>query len=140
MSAAALRVLPYDDVENRCELLPARLERMREAKHPSLQLLEAKSELEAKQEKAIPFGHTVAAEPVILNHVRGRVQETYPRWLIMVFAAGIIVSAIGLLLLAVVPFAKMPSLGIVSASCLVIGTTAVALSLLRGQDLEEFPS
>jgi hypothetical protein len=61
----------------------------------------------------------------------------YPQWLIIVFAAGIIISALGLLFLAIVPFAKIDGLKLDSASCLVVGTVSIALSLLRGQDLEE---
>jgi hypothetical protein len=140
MSAAALRVLPYDDIENRSELLPGRLERLREAKHPSLQLLEDKIELETKQDRVIPVAHTAAAKTLISDYRGHSLKGPYPRWLIVVFAVGIIVSAIGVLLLIVVPFTKMGGLRIASASCLVIGTIAVALSLLRGQDLEESPS
>lgn len=57
-------------------------------------------------------------------------------WLIIVFAAGVIISALGLLVLAISAFARIDDLKLASASCLVVGTICVALSLLRGEDLD----
>jgi hypothetical protein len=63
-------------------------------------------------------------------------RPSYPQWLIIAFAAGVIISALGLLILAIAAFAKIDGLKLASALCLVVGTICVELSLLRGQDLE----
>lgn len=62
----------------------------------------------------------------------------YPSWLITIFGLGATILVIGLILLVATAFTHATSIGIASASCMVIGTVAVALSLLRGEDIEGF--
>jgi hypothetical protein len=141
MSSAALRVLPYDEFENGSALLPTRLVRPTEQTRHPLNIVDLKSGLKEGSDQAEPLTLSRIVEnngepptfpgPLVSVNV-------HPNWLIRMFAGGVIVGAVGLILLILMPFTHMDSIGIAAASCLVIGTTTVALSLLRGQDIEGF--
>jgi hypothetical protein len=148
MSYASLRSLPYEEAEN--SLLPARLFRLHENSHPWLELVELKAQMSEKSGESLPLSSSRIVEnngepPTFPDPaaVMGDAEEINlaeaaadPK--VKVFAIGIIVIFIGLLLLIALVFTKSKEPGLASASCLVIGTSAVALSLLRGQDREGY--
>src|SRR6266478_3527975 len=110
MSAAALRILPYDEVENCSDLLPARLMNIREVKHPAFQLLELKLEITGKSETGeSPAAHamndatqTIVDGGVYFNSItRNDAQIVYPTWLIKIFALGIITGLAGMVLVVI---------------------------------------
>jgi hypothetical protein len=148
MSALALRVLPYSEAEHDTALLmrlPARLMRPEESNHQSFQLSNLKNEIKVVRHQTVAstlsrivenngepptFPGPTAAETA--NHANSDLLPSEAT--VKVFAVGIFVVLIGLILLLVLAFTKNKDLGLLSASCLVVGTGAVALSLLRGQD------
>ncbi len=65
------------------------------------------------------------------------IQSAVPKLLIRIFAAGVIVSGIGVILLFCTLFAKSDQLKLIAAVILAVGSITVVLALLRGQDVDE---
>lgn len=137
MSYAALRALPYDKSESKSALLPGRLVRPSEGTQV-FEGVELKLILNEKAEHVVSsLSRVVENEGVPPTFPEPDVLEAdYRDWCVNAFGAGVIIVAIGLILLVVLSFTRTTAIGIASASCLVIGTSAVALSLLRGEDIE----
>ena len=137
MSYSALRSLPYDESEDNSSLLPARLVRPSESAQSS-SVIELKLVLEQKDRDITPsLSRVVENNGVPTTFPEPPpVDSGYPRWLINIFGSGLVILAVGLTLLVVSVFTHATSAGVASASCLVIGTAAIALSLLRGEDIE----
>jgi hypothetical protein len=81
--------------------------------------------------RRIPVRTTRTAQTVPQGHFRS------PRYLVIIFAAGLFVGALGILLLTLGFFVKIDGLNLASSLLLAVGATTVALALLRGQDLNE---
>jgi hypothetical protein len=82
------------------------------------------------------FSDHVYEDRMALN-VYTHTYNAHPSWLINVFSAGLIVAVVGLLVLFISAFFKARALDVVGAVLTAGGTLAVALSVLRGQDLEK---
>lgn len=59
----------------------------------------------------------------------------YPKWLINMFMWGCVFGVLGIILLVVTPFLKMKGGDIAGGVFSAVGAVAVALAILRGQDV-----
>jgi len=72
-----------------------------------------------------------------LYRIRVNDASERPRYLVVIFALGILVFLIGGALLGVGFFVTSNVMSLVSSLFLALGSTAVIIALLRGQDLDE---
>jgi hypothetical protein len=86
-------------------------------------------------------GHAVAVAPISgrpTGIVRAEERDgQYPSCLVKIFTVGLVISAIGMVLLLVTFFFDNAIIKIGGAVLFALGSVTVVLTLLRGQDLDE---
>jgi hypothetical protein len=98
-------------------------------RHPSVDVIVENSPAVSVR---IENANTIQNRPADTSNVS---DTNYPTWLIKLFAAGLVASVIGVILLVITSFVTIKSADAAGGILAAIGTVSIAFAVLRGQDI-----